>query len=304
MEFVQQGKIQDIDSFLNQIVKLAYETEQIKLDPQLVRQASDYLIQNEHFGLYLLYRSDQITKGSIMLTKEYNIYNGYVQWVQSVYVEKEYRCQNIFRCLFMQFLSLAKENEAKKCKLYVYKENQLAQKVYQKVGMKQNDEIIYEDDFFFNQSAGLKLKENIKISAINNSEELQKYLSSGHKSLSYNIHEEELAKIDMYIGYLKNPYIMASKDQYNLIALYFTEFSDWRFGITIWFYDFISNTDDPKIIEDLLHQILASIRLNSLNFNPIPRCTRIIINKDNGFLINILQNIIPESHYFVYEIVL
>ena len=44
--------------------------------------------------------------------------------------------------------------------------------------------------------------------------------------------------------------------------------------------------------------------MKTLNFNPIPKCRRIIINKDDGFLISILQNKIPEFHYFVYEIVL
>lgn len=81
-----------------------------------------------------------------MITREWSDWrNGYFAWIQSVYVDQEYRNQNVFRSLFMYVKEMVgKSTEYCGLRLYVDKDNKRAQGVYQKLGMTESDYLMYE----------------------------------------------------------------------------------------------------------------------------------------------------------------
>ena len=78
-----------------------------------------------------------------MITKEWSDWrNCEFWWIQSVYVHSEYRK------LYNEAIKLAKESE-NVCgiRLYVDKDNNIAQKVYSKLGMKKSNYLFFEEDW-------------------------------------------------------------------------------------------------------------------------------------------------------------
>ena len=84
-----------------------------------------------------------------MITKEWSDWrNCEFWWIQSVYVHSEYRKNYIYRKLYNEAIKLAKESE-NVCgiRLYVDKDNNIAQKVYSKLGMKKSNYLFFEEDW-------------------------------------------------------------------------------------------------------------------------------------------------------------
>ena len=81
--------------------------------------------------------------GQIMYTYEWSDWrNGTFIWVQSVYVNKEYRGKGVFKALYNKVKEICdSNNEYVGIRLYVEKENYTAQKTYRSLGM--------EDCYYF-----------------------------------------------------------------------------------------------------------------------------------------------------------
>ena len=85
--------------------------------------------------------------GSLMVTTEWSDWrNGVFWWVQSVYISPDYRRQGIYGQLYAQVKTLA-EQQQNVCgfRLYVEKENVIAQKTYASLGMEQSHYLMYEE---------------------------------------------------------------------------------------------------------------------------------------------------------------
>jgi len=81
-----------------------------------------------------------------MLTKEWSDWrNGYFWWIQSVYIDKKFRRQGIFKALYEYVKSQAEENE-QVCglRLYVERNNDLAKDTYLALGMIETHYLLYE----------------------------------------------------------------------------------------------------------------------------------------------------------------
>jgi ribosomal protein S18 acetylase RimI-like enzyme len=73
-------------------------------------------------------------------------------WIQSVYVQKEFRGQGVFRALFDHVRALARrEKTVCGLRLYVEKHNVRAQQTYERFGMKKTHYEMYEIDFVLEQ---------------------------------------------------------------------------------------------------------------------------------------------------------
>ena len=100
-------------------------------------------------GFYLIAESDGIPEGQLMITKEWSDWrNGEFWWIQSVYVHPDFRKNNIYKKLYNEAIKLAKEFE-NVCgiRLYVDKDNNIVQKVYSKLGMKESNYLFFEEDW-------------------------------------------------------------------------------------------------------------------------------------------------------------
>ncbi len=131
--------------------KMAKETEGIELIPKVILAGAEKLIENESLGFYLVAESAGESAGeiagSLMVTTEWSDWrNSQFWWIQSVYVVAEHRRTGLYRRLYQRVKDLAAENE-NVCgfRLYVEKENTVAQATYNNVGMAETHYKMFEE---------------------------------------------------------------------------------------------------------------------------------------------------------------
>ena len=149
MLIIRNANKDDITTIVNFNSAMAMETEQKLLDFNTVHDGVNELLNNNELGFYLIAESDGTPAGQLMITKEWSDWrNGEFWWIQSVYVHLDCRKNNIYRKLYNEAIKLAKESE-NVCgiRLYVDKDNNIAQKVYSKLGMKESNYIFFEEDW-------------------------------------------------------------------------------------------------------------------------------------------------------------
>jgi len=81
--------------------RLAAETEGKALDPHVLERGVAAGLADPHKTLYFVAEADGAVVGQLMLTKEWSDWrNGWIWWLQSVYVRADQRSRGIFRSLF------------------------------------------------------------------------------------------------------------------------------------------------------------------------------------------------------------
>lgn len=125
---------------------LAYETEDKKLDKDILIKGVKRILSDETKGIYHVCEVDGKVVGQIMYTYEWSDWrNGTFIWVQSVYVHKDYRGKGIFKALYNKVKEICdSSDEYVGIRLYVERENYNAQKTYQKIGMSECNYYMYE----------------------------------------------------------------------------------------------------------------------------------------------------------------
>ncbi len=144
---VRMAKPEDIEFILDSNVRMAAETEDRGLQPQILRRGIDYLLQHPAEGRYLVAEFDNHAVGTLMLTFEWSDWRaGRFWWIQSVYVTREFRRKGVYRAMHQAVRELAtKDPQACGLRLYVERENLTAQKTYQTIGMTETHYRLYEE---------------------------------------------------------------------------------------------------------------------------------------------------------------
>ena len=126
---------------------MAWETEQKQLDEDILTKGVSALIVDENKGFYLVAEQNDIVVGSLMVTTEWSDWrNGVFWWVQSVYITPDFRRQGIYAQLYAQVKVLAaQQHNVCGFRLYVEKENLIAQKTYESLGMQPTHYLMYEE---------------------------------------------------------------------------------------------------------------------------------------------------------------
>jgi ribosomal protein S18 acetylase RimI-like enzyme len=134
---LREATLADADLITEFNCRLAWETEQKPLDRQTVSAGVRGLLSDCSRGRYFLALYDGKVVGQLMHTREWSDWrNGDIWWLQSVYVDSEYRARGVFRALFEHIARLARETSGVVgLRLYVEHENHAAQNVYRKLGM-------------------------------------------------------------------------------------------------------------------------------------------------------------------------
>ena len=119
---------------------LALETENINLDEATVLSGVRRGLGLEPEVRYLVARATSLgpVVGQLMLTREWSDWrDGWVWWIQSVYVDMAHRRQGIMQALFAKVGTLAADPHqgAVLVRLYVEEHNSQAQKFYSQIGM-------------------------------------------------------------------------------------------------------------------------------------------------------------------------
>jgi len=149
MIIIRNANKDDITIIVNFNTAMAMETEIKILISETVYKGVNELLNNNENGFYLIAESDGIPAGQLMITKEWSDWrNGEFWWIQSVYIHPDYRKNNIYQKLYNEAIKLAKESK-NVCgiRLYVNKDNNIAQKVYAKLGMKESNYLFFEEDW-------------------------------------------------------------------------------------------------------------------------------------------------------------
>lgn len=137
----------DVGSLVKFNQLMAWETEQKKLDQAILFKGVSALVSDKNKGFYLVAERNNEVVGSLMVTTEWSDWrNGVFWWVQSVYIAPDFRRQGIYAELYSQVKVLAeKQQDVCGFRLYVEKENIIAQKTYKSLGMQPTHYLMYEE---------------------------------------------------------------------------------------------------------------------------------------------------------------
>ena len=117
-------------------IKMALETEHLKLDPPTVLAGVRAGLADAAKARYFVAEVDGRVVGQLMLTHEWSDWrNGDIWWIESVYVHPDHRGRGVFGSLYRHVAELAKNEGVVGLRLYVEKENATAKKTYEKLGM-------------------------------------------------------------------------------------------------------------------------------------------------------------------------
>jgi GNAT superfamily N-acetyltransferase len=114
----------------------ARDSEGKELDRTILTGGVTRGLQQGDEVLYLLAENDNGPIGQIMLTREWSDWrNGWIAWIQSVYVRPEFRGQGVFRSLLDHAVQrLKNQPDVIGVRLYVEQGNASAESVYIRTG--------------------------------------------------------------------------------------------------------------------------------------------------------------------------
>lgn len=143
---IRKAVPQDVPVLVSFNCAIALETENKRLMPDIVAAGIRHLIAHADLGFYIVAERGNEIAGALMVTTEWSDWrNGIFWWIQNVYVRPDCRRQGIYRQLYQQLQSWAEEDPAV-CgfRLYVEKENFIAQQTYKSLGMEETPYWIFE----------------------------------------------------------------------------------------------------------------------------------------------------------------
>ncbi|MFY9254774.1 MAG: GNAT family N-acetyltransferase [Fuerstiella sp.] len=126
----------DIDVIVDFNVRLALETEDKQLPVDVVRKGVAAALQLSPEARYFVAECDGRVIGQLMITREWSDWrNGWIAWIQSVYVHADFRGCGVFRQLFEHVKQqLAEAADVVSIRLYVEQDNSTAISTYEKLG--------------------------------------------------------------------------------------------------------------------------------------------------------------------------
>ncbi|NCC73226.1 MAG: N-acetyltransferase [Sphingobacteriia bacterium] len=127
-------------------VKMALETENVKLEESVINSGVVAVFSNPVFGRYYVAVTGKEIIASLLVTYEWSDWrNSMVWWLQSVYVLPEYRRKGVFSRMYHHIRNEV-ENlpDVSGIRLYMIHHNQKAEKVYLKIGMDGNRYRMFE----------------------------------------------------------------------------------------------------------------------------------------------------------------
>jgi GNAT superfamily N-acetyltransferase len=126
--------------------RLARETEGRDLDAALVQAGVAAGLADELKALYFVAEDGGELVGQLMVTTEWSDWrNGWIWWIQSVYVRHDARRRGVFRALYEHVHQTASRTAGVVgLRLYVDRENRAAQQTYLSLGMEETSYLVFE----------------------------------------------------------------------------------------------------------------------------------------------------------------
>ncbi len=150
LEIVVRNATQaDLNTLVTFNAAMAMETEGKTLDLEILKKGVSAVLGQDGLGFYFMAEVEGRPVGQFLITTEWSDWrNGYFWWIQSVYVDAEYRRQGVYRALDSHVHSEARRRgDVCGLRLYVERNNHVAQQVYSRLDMHRSHYDLFEIDF-------------------------------------------------------------------------------------------------------------------------------------------------------------
>ncbi len=146
---IRPATIDDAETIARFNCRIAEETEGKQLDWETILAGVAAAVSEPNRGRYLVACDADRLIGQLMHTWEWSDWrNGNVWWLQSVYVDPDYRNRGVFRLLYEHLRGLAATDPGVVgLRLYVERENERALDVYRRLGMDDAGYLVMEEMF-------------------------------------------------------------------------------------------------------------------------------------------------------------
>lgn len=133
----RDATLRDLIPIVEFQIAMARETENVQLNRHVCMRGVEAVFEDRSLGRYFVAESEGQIAASLLITPEWSDWrNGVVWWIQSVYVQPEFRRRGVYAGLYAHVRGIAENNESVKgIRLYVDKTNTAAQEVYTRLGM-------------------------------------------------------------------------------------------------------------------------------------------------------------------------
>ena len=139
----------DVPTIVGFQLAMARETEGKDLDSEVLHEGVSTLMRSPDLGRYLVAEAGGSVAGSLLITYEWSDWrNATFWWIQSVFVDAEWRRRGVYRAMHDRVFEEARATEGV-CgvRLYVDRDNHGAQHTYNALGMTHSHYDMYEVDF-------------------------------------------------------------------------------------------------------------------------------------------------------------
>jgi len=143
---IRKATPSDISAIVGFQLKMADETENLKLDLSTVYKGVEKVFENPTIGNYWIAEFEGKILGSMLNLFEWSDWrNGNIIWVHSVFIIPEFRKKGVFSKMYAHLKSIVENSdEFKGIRLFVDKTNLNAQGVYSVLGMTDEHYKLYE----------------------------------------------------------------------------------------------------------------------------------------------------------------
>ncbi len=145
---VRLGTPGDVDALVASQQAMARETEGKTLDPAQLSKGVTAVFNSPDKGFYLVAQTSDEIVGTILITYEWSDWrNATFWWVQSVYVDPSWRRRGVYRAMHEYVRETASaRKDVCGLRLYVDRDNHVAQQTYADLGMVNSHYDMYEMD--------------------------------------------------------------------------------------------------------------------------------------------------------------
>ena len=145
---IRTATLEDVEALVEFNQAMALETEGKRLDTEILRAGVSAVFADGRKGFYVVAEQENTVAAGLMVTTEWSDWrNGWFWWIQSVYVRPEHRGGGLYGKMY-EFVKdrAADAGNVSGFRLYVEKENERAQRVYEKLGMERTYYLMYEEE--------------------------------------------------------------------------------------------------------------------------------------------------------------
>lgn len=150
---IRPACLDDLETLVRFSAAMAAETEGRTLDVQRLRLGTASVFESPHRGFYRVAEIPgppaKHVIGQLLITFEWSDWrNANFWWIQSLYVEPKWRRRGVYRRMHEAILTEARSRpDVCGVRLYVERENRVAQAAYDHVGLSRSVYQVFEEDF-------------------------------------------------------------------------------------------------------------------------------------------------------------